>query len=71
VQVKDYGHALAHDPDYAEKARRGWALTRDLSALLPQIAPNQQGRQPPTPQPAGGGVCTLDFFPGTNKTFKN
>ncbi len=22
-------------------------------------------------QYGGGGVCTLDFFPGTNKTFKN
>jgi glycolate oxidase iron-sulfur subunit len=37
VTVKDYGHALAHDPDYAEKARRVSALTRDLSELLPDL----------------------------------
>ncbi len=35
--VKDYGHALAHDPDYADKAARVSALTRDLSELLPDI----------------------------------
>ena len=37
VTVKDYGHALAHDPEYAEKARRISALTRDLSELLPEL----------------------------------
>jgi glycolate oxidase iron-sulfur subunit len=37
VTVKDYGHALAHDPDYADKARRVSALTRDLSELLPAL----------------------------------
>ena len=36
--VKDYGHALAHDPAYADKARRVGELTRDLSELLPDIA---------------------------------
>ncbi|MDE2397780.1 MAG: glycolate oxidase subunit GlcF [Burkholderiales bacterium] len=35
--VKEYGHALAHDPDYAEKARRVAELTRDLSELLPGL----------------------------------
>ena len=35
--VKDYGHALAHDPDYAERAQRVSALTRDLSELLPGL----------------------------------
>jgi len=39
VTVKDYGHALAHDPDYAEKAARVSALTRDLSELLPDLVP--------------------------------
>ena len=39
VTVKEYGHALAHDPDYAEKARRVSALTRDLSELLPGLVP--------------------------------
>ena len=35
--VKEYGQALAHDADYAEKAARISALTRDLSELLPGI----------------------------------
>ena len=37
VQVKDYGHALAGDAAYAEKAARISSLTRDLSELLPEI----------------------------------
>jgi glycolate oxidase iron-sulfur subunit len=37
--VRDYGHALAHDPAYAEKAQRISALTRDLSELLPELVP--------------------------------
>jgi glycolate oxidase iron-sulfur subunit len=37
VAVKDYGHALAHDADYAERAARVGALTRDLSELLPDL----------------------------------
>ncbi len=39
VTVKEYGHALAHDPDYADKARRVSELTRDLSELLPDLVP--------------------------------
>jgi glycolate oxidase iron-sulfur subunit len=39
VTVKDYGHALAHDADYADKAARVSALARDLSELLPGISP--------------------------------
>jgi len=39
VTVKDYGHALAHDPDYADKARAVSELTRDLSELLPDLVP--------------------------------
>ena len=44
VTVKEYGHALAHDPAYADKAAQVSALTRDLSELLPDIAPRLQGR---------------------------
>ena len=33
--VKEYGHLLAHDAQYAEKARRIAALTRDLSEIMP------------------------------------
>ena len=39
VMVKDYGHALAHDPLYADKAARVSELTRDLSELLPELVP--------------------------------
>jgi len=35
VMVKDYGHLLMHDKDYAEKARRISALTQDISEILP------------------------------------
>jgi len=37
VQVKDYGHALAGDAAYAEKAARISSMTRDLSELLHEI----------------------------------
>ncbi|KQV99698.1 glycolate oxidase subunit GlcF [Rhizobacter sp. Root1221] len=39
VTVKGYGHALAHDPAYAHKARRIAEKTRDLSELLPALVP--------------------------------
>jgi glycolate oxidase iron-sulfur subunit len=39
VTVKEYGHALAHDPNYADKARRISELTRDLGELLPSLVP--------------------------------
>lgn len=44
VTVKDYGHALANDPAYAEKAQRIGELTRDLSELLADIAPRLKTR---------------------------
>jgi glycolate oxidase iron-sulfur subunit len=44
LTVKEYGHALAHDPAYAEKARRVSELTRDLSELLPELAIALKGR---------------------------
>ncbi|MDP9043850.1 MAG: glycolate oxidase subunit GlcF [Pseudomonadota bacterium] len=44
AQVKGYGHALAHDPAYAEKAQRIAALTRDLSELLPELVPKLKGK---------------------------
>jgi len=39
VTVKEYGHILADDPDYAAKAARISALTQDLSELLPTLVP--------------------------------
>ena len=37
VTIKDYGHALADDVDYAIKAARISLLTKDLSELLPDL----------------------------------
>ena len=37
VTVKDYGHILRDEPQYAEKAARISALTKDLSELLPDL----------------------------------
>jgi glycolate oxidase iron-sulfur subunit len=34
VMVKEYGHLLAHDPRYAEKAQRISTLTRDATEVL-------------------------------------
>ncbi|MCW5635028.1 MAG: glycolate oxidase subunit GlcF [Rubrivivax sp.] len=39
VTVKEYGHALAHDAAYAQKAARIGALTKDVSELLPELVP--------------------------------
>ena len=48
VTVKEYGHILQHDPQYADKAARISAFTRDLSellpAMLPELAAKLQGR---------------------------
>ena len=44
VTVKEYGHHLQHDAQYAAKAARTSEMTRDLSELLPDIAPRLQGR---------------------------
>jgi len=52
VTVKAYGHALARDPAYADKARRISELTRDLSELLPELVPKLRGRLA-LPRPAG------------------
>jgi glycolate oxidase iron-sulfur subunit len=57
--VKDYGHALAHDPDYAEKARRVSALTKDLSELLPALV----GPLKPKMRQRRNGAMKLAFHP--------
>ena len=61
VTVKDYGHALARDADYAEKAARISALTKDLSELLPELVdalkPKLRPRQ--TKRLAFHPPCTL------------
>ena len=44
VMVKDYGHALANEPAYAERARRISEITRDVSELLPTLVPKLRER---------------------------
>ena len=47
VTVKEYGHLLQHDVQYAEKAKRISELTRDLSELLPMCLPELQKKLKP------------------------
>jgi glycolate oxidase iron-sulfur subunit len=47
--VKNYGHALRHDPAYADKAARVASLTRDLSELLPDLVPTLKSRMRRSP----------------------
>jgi glycolate oxidase iron-sulfur subunit len=57
LQIKEYAHALAGDPEYAAKAARISGLARDLSELLPQLVPALTGRL------ALDGVGRLAFHP--------
>ena len=64
VTVKEYGHLLKDDAQYAERAARISALTRDLSELLPDLLPELaarlQGRvQQPDTLYAYHPPCTL------------
>ncbi|MCI1191727.1 glycolate oxidase subunit GlcF [Calidifontimicrobium sp. SYSU G02091] len=66
VTVKEYGHALAHDPDYADKARLVSALTKDLSELLPDLVPALRERLAHAAEGAGARgapVKRLAFHP--------
>ena len=59
VTVKEYGQALAHDPGYAEKAKRISELTRDVSELMPPLLPTLKfklGKR-------GGGGRRLAYHP--------
>jgi len=51
--VKDYGHILRDDAQYAERARRVSALTQDLSEWLPELSRSLQGRV----KPAAGRIA--------------
>ncbi len=55
AMVKEYGHHLQHDAQYAAKAARISALAHDLSELLPDIAASLQGQLRNVPQ----GVVAL------------
>jgi glycolate oxidase iron-sulfur subunit len=62
VTVKEYGHALAHDAHYAERAQRIGAMTKDLSELLPDLVPALRPRLAATRAPrrlAYHAPCTL------------
>jgi glycolate oxidase iron-sulfur subunit len=43
LAIKEYGHALSGDPEYADRAARISALARDLSELLPDLMPALRG----------------------------
>ncbi len=57
AQVKDYAHALAHDPAYAERAKRIVELTKDISELLPDLVPKLK------PRLRGKGPKKLAYHP--------
>jgi glycolate oxidase iron-sulfur subunit len=58
--TKEYGYELRHDPDYAGKARRVSALTRDVAEYLPDIARALKDRLPlPSRRLAWHAPCTL------------
>jgi glycolate oxidase iron-sulfur subunit len=61
VTVKEYGHLLAHDPAYADKARRISEITRDLSEILPQFEEQirARARGKNAPRVAYHPPCTL------------
>jgi glycolate oxidase iron-sulfur subunit len=61
LAVKEYGHALADDERYADKARRISELARDLSELLPALLPVLRGkmRAAAPPRLAFHAPCTL------------
>ena len=60
VTLRDYGHLLRHDPDYAEKARVVSDITRDLSELLHELVPALRERvTPPAGTIAWHPPCTL------------
>lgn len=61
VTVKEYGHALRNEPDYAERAERIAALTKDVSELLPELVPalKRALRRPPGTRLAFHPPCTL------------
>jgi len=65
LAVKHYGDALAGDSAYSEKAARVSALARDLSELLPVIAPSLKGKlRTPIGRIAFHAPCTLQHGQG-------
>jgi glycolate oxidase iron-sulfur subunit len=71
--VKDYGHALAGDPAYAEKAARVAALAKDATELLPDLVPalkpKLDGRARPAPL-VFHPPCTLQHAQRMNRVLE-
>ena len=59
VTVKDYGHILAHDPAYRDKAARISALARDLCEVVPMDFPQIRAERGPHSRVAFQSPCTL------------
>ncbi|QXL83786.1 glycolate oxidase subunit GlcF [Comamonas sp. NLF-1-9] len=60
VTVKEYGHLLRHDPEYAARAAKVSAATRDISELLPELAALLKGKLRAGERPyAWHPPCTL------------
>jgi len=59
VTVKDYGHLLAHDPAYAERAEKISALTQDLAEILPTFEKELAARVKISKRVAWHPPCTL------------
>jgi glycolate oxidase iron-sulfur subunit len=59
--VKEYAHALRHEPAYAQRAARIVSMTRDLCELLPELALALKDRIRPdaAPRLAFHSPCTL------------
>ncbi|MFC7409279.1 glycolate oxidase subunit GlcF [Hydrogenophaga atypica] len=59
VTVKEYGHILQDEPEWAAKAARISELTKDLSELLPELVPALQGKVKASAKLAFHPPCTL------------
>jgi glycolate oxidase iron-sulfur subunit len=57
--VKDYGHLLANDPAYRDKAARISALARDLCEVVPLDFPQMEVARGPRSRVAFQSPCTL------------
>jgi len=62
VMVKDYGHVLADDAAYAEKAARISALTKDLSELLPDWVAPLRMKLAEKAKAAGAGAADMPML---------
>ena len=59
VTVKEYGHILQNEPEWAAKAARISELTKDLSELLPELVPALHGKVKASAKLAFHPPCTL------------